>query len=139
LALRRTRKNKNYNKTKLAGKLDNLANNVAKKGVYIAVESEPGYKVIDYITKKTVIDYFPFKPLAVKFADMLNKHEDPKIYSTLTLQKHIDRYYKYYNDVQFYKHTIKTSKDKFIVGSTGARLQDAIWMLKEAKHQINNF
>ena len=139
MALRRTRKNNSYNKTKLANKLDNLASNVAKKGVYIAVESDPGYKVIDYITKKVVVDYFPYKNVAVKFAEMLNKEKEPRSYPTSGLQKHIDRYYKYYNDIQFYRHTIKTSNDSFKVISVGARLQDAIHMLYETKRHINIF
>ena len=139
MALRRTRKNNNYNKSKLANKLDNLASNVAKKGVYIVAQSDPGYKVIDYITKKVVIDCFPYKNTATKFAEMLNKEKEPRSYPTSGLQKHIDRYYKYYNDIQFYRHTIKTSNDSFKVISVGARLQDAIHMLYETKRHINIF
>ena len=139
MALRHTRRNKKFNKTKLAGKLDNLASNVAKKGVFIAVESEPGYKVIDYITKNVIVDYFPYKNIAVKFAEMLNKEKEPKSYPTSNLQKHIDRYHKYYNDIQFYKHTIKSSNDSFKVISVGSRLQDAIHMLYETKRNINIF
>ena len=49
MALRRTRKNNSYNKDKLANKLDTLASNVAKKGVFVVTKSDPGYKVFNII------------------------------------------------------------------------------------------
>jgi len=49
LATKRTYKNRKYNKPHLAKKLDNMATNIAKRGVYIVAKTEPGYNIINYI------------------------------------------------------------------------------------------
>ena len=52
LATKRTYKNKKYNKPHLAKKLDKMASNIAKRGVFITVKTDPGFNVINYLTKE---------------------------------------------------------------------------------------
>ena len=54
LATKRTYKNKRYNKPHLANKLDKMATNIAKRGVYIVAKANPGYNIVNYITKEVV-------------------------------------------------------------------------------------
>ena len=134
LVTKRTRKNKKYNTKKLAKGLDNIANKVAKRGIYVVVKADVGYNLIDHKKKVTLVESHPFKRQLEKLCAELNKSkEEPRIGG---LQRHIDNYYKHYNDIQFYKHTIRTSEDKVKVFSAGSRLQDSLHYLKQAKYHI---
>ena len=42
-------------------------------------------------------------------------------------------------DLQFYKHTIKTSEDKTKVFTAGVRMQDSLFFIKEAKRHLTYF
>ena len=135
LATKHIRKKRNFNKKKLAKQLEVLSNKVAKRGVYVVVDSEPGYKVLNYASKSLVIDNIPFKSVANKLTKDLNtSKEEPSLKG---LQHHIDKYYKYKNDILFYTNTVRTSEDKIKVFSAGVRLEEAIHMRNYFKDQIN--
>ena len=137
LATKRTYKNRKYNKPHLAKKLDNMATNIAKRGVYIVAKTEPGYNIINYITKEVILENIPFSKIENNINKELNKSKE-KV-SMRNYQSHIDRYYKHHNDIQFYKHTIRTSKDVTKVFSAGCRMQDSIHMMNIAKEYIRSF
>ena len=137
MATKRIHKKKKYNKPYIATKLDKIANNVAKRGVYIVVKTDPGFNIINYITKEVVIENIPFSNIANTVNKALNASKE-KI-SVVNYQSHIDRYYKHFNDIQFYKHTIRTSKDLTKVFSAGCRLQDSIHMMNSAREYIRHF
>ena len=63
-----------------------------------------------------------------------NKSKDPVHLDRLDYS--VSRYYKHVNDIMFYKHTIKSAKDYNVVISTGARLQESIYALKETKENL---
>lgn len=137
LATRRTNKNKKFNKPHIANKLDKIANNIAKRGVYIVVKTDPGFNIINYISKQVVIENIPFSKIANTVNKVLNESKEKL--SVNNYQSHIDRYYKHFNDIQFYKHTIRTSKDLTKVFSAGCRMQDSIQMMNTAKEYIRHF
>jgi len=137
LATRRTNKNKKFNKPHIANKLDKIANNIAKRGVYIVVKTDPGFNIINYISKQVVIENIPFSKIANNVNKVLNESKEKL--SVNNYQSHIDRYYKHFNDIQFYKHTIRTSKDLTKVFSAGCRMQDSIQMMNTAKEYIRHF
>lgn len=137
LATKHIYKNKKYNKPHIAKKLDKMASNIAKRGVFIVAKSNPGFNIINYITKEVIIYNIPFSKIANEVNKSMNESKEKQ--SVLNYQNHIDRYYKYYNDITFYKHTIRTSKDKTKVFSAGCRLQDAIQMMNTAKEYIRHF
>ena len=137
LATKRTYKNKKYNKPHIAKKLDNIATNIAKRGVYIIAKANPGYNIINYITKEVVIESIPYNNIAHDVNKKLNKSKEKL--SVDNYQNHIDRYYKHFNDIQFYKNTIRTSKDLTKVFSAGCRMQDSIKMMNTAREYIRSF
>lgn len=137
MATRRTNKNKKFNKPHIANKLDKIANNIAKRGVYIVVKTDPGFNIINYISKQVVIENIPFSKIANTVNKVLNESKEKL--SVNNYQSHIDRYYKHFNDIQFYKHTIRTSKDLTKVFSAGCRMQDSIQMMNTAKEYIRHF
>lgn len=137
LATRRTNKNKKFNKPHIANKLDKIANNIAKRGVYIVVKTDPGFNIINYISKEVVIENIPFSKIANTVNKVLNESKEKL--SVNNYQSHIDRYYKHFNDIQFYKHTIRTSNDLTKVFSAGCRMQDSIQMMNTAREYIRHF
>lgn len=134
MALRRTRKNNSYNKDNLANKLDTLASNVAKKGVFVVIKSDPGYKVFNIINKKVLLDNIPYLSLAKELTDKVNKTKEPMSFENLNRQ--IDRYYKHLNDILFYKNTIKNTNDFGKLTSAESRLQESIYAFKDAKEKL---
>tara|TARA_Y200000002_G_C22493347_1_gene583984 strand:- start:121 stop:465 length:345 start_codon:yes stop_codon:yes gene_type:complete len=114
-----------------------MATNIAKRGVYIVAKANPGYNIVNYITKEVVIANIPYNKVANNINKTLNKSKEKM--SVNNYQSHIDRYYKHFNDIQFYKHTIRTSKDLIKVFSAGCRLQDSIQMMNTAREYIRSF
>ena len=137
LATKYTRKGKKYNKKDLAKKLDGLAKKVAKRNVYVVRKSEPGYDIVDYVNKKICVQNVPFLNIAERACKSFNKSKEP--INGNHMQRHVDKYFKHYMDLQFYKHTIKTSNDKVKVFTAGVRMQDSLDMIKEAKLHLANF
>lgn len=137
LATKSIRKRKKFNKKTLANKLDSLAKKVAKRNVYVVKKSDPGYDIIDYVNKKTCVENVPFLNIAERACKSFNKSTEPV--NGQHMQHHVDKYFKHYMDLQFYKYTIKTSEDKVKVFTAGVRMQTSLDMIKEAKKHLYNF
>ena len=137
LATKHTRKKGNYNTKHVAKKLDTLASNVAKRGVYIVKKTNIGFDIINYISKSVIVSDIPFSHTAKSFCDRLNKEKG--LVSSVELKRHIDMYHKHTNDILFYKHTIRTSVDPSKVFTAGVRMQDSLGMVKEAKIHLSYF
>jgi len=137
LVTKSTRKRKNYNKKFLAKRLDGLAKKVAKRNVYVIEKTDPGYNIINYLDKSVFIENVPFLNLAQRACKSFNKSKEEV--NPMHMQRHIDKYFKHYMDLQFYKHTIQTSEDKVKVFTAGVRMQDSLDMIKEAKVHLATF
>lgn len=137
MATKSIHKRKKYNKKHLAKKLDGLAKKVAKRNVYVVEKTDPGYNILNYIDKSILVENVPFLNVAKRACDSFNKSEEEvKGYH---MQKHVDKYFKHYMDLQFYKHTIKHSDDVVKVFTAGVRMQDSLDFIKEAKLRLLNF
>ena len=137
LATKSIHKRKKYNKKHLAKKLDGLAKKVAKRNVYVVEKTDPGYNILNYIDKSILVEKVPFLNVAKRACDSFNKSEEEvKGYH---MQKHVDKYFKHYMDLQFYKHTIKHSDDVVKVFTAGVRMQDSLDFVREAKKRLFNF
>ena len=88
---------------------------------------------IDYIKKEVLVADIPFSRTANNFCDSLNKEGERGV---AQLTHHVRVYHKHMNDIMFYKHTIRTSKDTTKVFTAGVRMQDSLGMVKEAKHHL---
>lgn len=140
LVTKSTHKRKNYNKKYLANKLDHLAKKVAKRNIFVVEKTEPGYNIINYLDKSVVVENIPFLSIAQTAAKNFNKSENDINGNTArSMQSHVDKYFKHYMDLQFYKHTIKTSEDKTKVFTAGVRMQDSLFFIKEAKRHLAYF
>lgn len=137
LATKSIHKRKKYNKKHLANKLDGLAKKVAKRNVYVVEKTDPGYNILNYIDKSILVENVPFLNVAKSACDSFNKSEEEV--KGHHMQKHVDKYFKHYMDLQFYKYTIKHSDDVVKVFTAGVRMQDSLDFIKEAKLRLLNF
>lgn len=137
MATKSIHKRKKYNKKHLANKLDGLAKKVAKRNVYVVEKTDPGYNILNYIDKSILVENVPFLNVAKSACDSFNKSEEEV--KGHHMQKHVDKYFKHYMDLQFYKHTIKHSDDVVKVFTAGVRMQDSLDFIKEAKLRLLNF
>lgn len=133
LATKYTRKKENYNPKHIAKKLDNLASNVAKKGIFVVKKTKHGYDILNYINREILVKDIPFSKTANNFCDTLNKEGEKGI---AQISHHVNMYHKHTNDILFYKHTIRTSKDTTKVFTAGVRMQESLDMIKEAKRYL---
>lgn len=121
-------------KTELAKKLTDLANNVAKSPVFVVSSNDGVFDILNYYTKLSVVRNIPSKSLASYMCDAFNKKK--KAPSIRELQQYVNIYAKHYHDCEFYKHTIKTTKDEFKRAVTITRLDISIEYLKQAAAYI---
>lgn len=137
LATRYTHKKKKFNKNDIANKIDKLATNIAKRGIYLVKKTDVGYNIINYVTKTIFVKDIPFQNVANRYCKTLNSTKEQL--SPVNIQRHIDLYHKHYNDIQFYKYTFKTSEDKVKVFTAGVRMAESLQFVKEAKKQLSYF
>ena len=137
MATRYTRKKKNFSNKEIANKLDKLANNIAKRNIYVVKKTPYGFNILNYVTKHVFVEDIPFQNVANRYCKVLNNTKDTQ--NPRSIQRHIDLYHKHWNDIQFYKNTIKSSDDKVRVFTAGVRMADSLQFVKEAKKQLSFF
>jgi hypothetical protein len=121
-------------KQELALKLNSIATVVANKPVYVVISGEGYYDVINYYNKQSVVDHIPSKSLAKFICESLNNPRTKK--PVKDIQAFVNIYAKHYYDCEFYKHTIRTTKDRFKRAVTITRLDISIEYLKQAASHI---
>ena len=139
LATKYTRKKQNYNKKHLAKKLDDLSNKVAKRGVFVTRPADPGFNVVNYINNSVYVYSVPFKKTAKAICKILNDKDAVSKPSPERIQKECNNFYKHYNDIHFYKYTIKTTKvmEKRLIAQT--RMDESVGMLKNIRQQLSTY
>jgi|TARA_R110001592_G_scaffold7757_17_gene43068 hypothetical protein len=141
LVTKRTTKKKYINKKLLSTKLDNAANNVIKRGVYIVANDEDGfYCVKNYFNNKDLIKSIPFAKVAKAISISYNKKEtDANRFrpSVDKIEKICNLYHKHKNDILFYEHTIAVTTDATQLDVTEARLYQSKSALEFASDQLS--
>ena len=136
MATKHTRKKRNFNKKHIAKKLGNITDKVAKRGVFVAKKSDPGYDVINYITNEKYAENVPFLKTAKSICTTLNDKTIGSKPNSSSINRLCNLFYKHLNDINFYKHTIYTSKDldRKLIAQT--RMEESVIILKEVKYQF---
>jgi len=139
LATKYTRKKQNYNKKHLAKKLDDLSNKVAKRGVYVVRPANPGFNIVNYINNSVYVESVPFKRTAKSICNTLNDKNSVSKPSAERLQKDCNSFYKHYNDIHFYKYTMKTTKsmERRLISQT--RMDESVGMLKNIRLKLSTY
>jgi hypothetical protein len=101
---------------------------------FIIRKNSHGYLVYDCKTNSQVAKTH-FKTTAVAIAKNLVENKDI-VKAALKLDQEL---LKNYNDAVFYKHIIKNSKDRLVIGSRKTRLDIAITQSSIIKDRLDNF
>jgi len=127
------------NKKSVAKKLDRLASNVAKRGIFVVSKQDNVFVVKDHIRGHIVIDDIPLRNVAEYLCNAKNKSKDPSEAVTKKLADNMKLYFKYMNDCMFYRYTLKTTKDPIKYDMTEARLDDASGRLQHIRSELQQY
>jgi len=145
LVSRSTHKKVKLNKRVIGKKLDKIAQNVAKRGVFVISydKSLEMYQILEAITKRVVLTYIPTKKLANVLCVRLNSKKlhqqtirDGGMFRKP--QELINKYVDAKNECMFYRHTMKTTKDAFKFEATRHRLIETVLRQKYALSNVQN-
>ena len=117
---------KNIDKDTLSKRLEEISHNVARKGMFFSTTNTDGtYNIVDAKTKSPVILGLLDEDLAQLCASRLNKVPQNQLQQKLMyfkrqLVKYHSELEKHYNDIFFYKHTLRNTNDshKYFVVQT---------------------
>lgn len=132
------------NKQKLAKKLESSVANISKKGIYFKARAKNNtYNIVDGANKKVVLENILLPESANEILNTLknaNKKKIPKILQTFydTLNTHQPSIEKHLNDIMFYRHTMKTTKDTVKFFSTEARIDMSVSKLRYERDNLQN-
>lgn len=115
-------KNREFDCRQIAQRLEGLVNTVAKRPVFVvAKNSEVGYDLLNYVTKKPMITGIATKFLAKTLCEYCNCTNHTAQYFQKA-QKVFDRYLKLFNDTTVYSHIAHNSNDSTQAGIARMRL-----------------
>jgi len=127
------------NKKHLAKKLDRLASNVAKKGIFVVSKQNKFFVVQDHISKKVVYNEIPLRHVAEYLCKQTNKGKLVNGDMTKSLRDLIWQYHKFTSDIMFYTHTLRTTNDPVKYDMTEARLSDARGRLDYTRYELQRY
>ena len=131
-------------KKELAEKLDNTTKKVLAKNIFISVKNRSGlFDIVDATNKEPVFKNVYLPETARCIVKTLTKTPKKKLQNTILLIHKARNSYetpiiKHYNDLIFYRHTMKTTKDSIKFYSTESRAEIAIMKLKDAKEGLHS-
>ncbi len=127
------------NKKRLSKQLDTIATNVAKKGIFVVGKKDEGFIVHEHVSKAIIAKELPMKCIASYICNLRNKGKVPSLSNKRKIDNLISQYYRCKNDIMFYRHTLKNTKD-FILGEViEARLFDTICKFNYTKDELKRF
>lgn len=127
------------NKQHLAKKIDQLADNVAKKGVYVVTKHNDYFVVQEHITKNIIVSELPLRNIADYLCNLRNKGKVLSVTAKRNLQNLLDQYFKLRNDIMFYRNTLRLTKDNDLYHATSARMHDTSCRLTSVTHQLKKY
>ena len=123
----------------LAKKLESSVANVSKKGIFFKSRNKDGtYSIIDGTNKTVLINNIVLPESANQILNSIrqsNKKKLPSIVAKFneTLKQYQPIIEKHINDLFFYKHTLRTTKDSVKFFSTEARIDISVSKLRHER------
>jgi hypothetical protein len=127
------------NKQRLTKQLDAIATNVARKGVYVVTKQDDTFVVQEHITKAVVAKELPMKCVATYLCKLRNKGKAISLPNKIKLEGLMTQYFRFKNDIMFYRHTLKHTKDFTLGEVVEARLFDTICKFNFTKDELKRF
>jgi hypothetical protein len=123
-------------KKEIEKKLTTIAERVAKKPVYVLSKSFHGYDIVHYITQHALLSGLPELAIAKRLVEKANTKKSLSVGEINSINKKLKEYYKHFNDIQFYMHTVKNSTDEFKIDAVRTRLDISRFLLQQVKRSL---
>lgn len=145
MAKQNTKSTRKINKTNLAKKLEKTTKKVVAKSKFFVVKNKLElFDVVELSTNRPVFKNVGLSETANKISRTLKRTSNNNLNITVekitdALRKHESDMMKHYNDIIFYKHTLKTTKDieRFYV--TESRIEMSIGYFKHKKDTLHSY
>lgn len=125
------------NRNKLTNQLDQLAERVIARGVYVIDRRDQSIHIVDYLKNQTILNDIPTLDIANNICEQMNKLVKLKKVNLVHAQQLIDQCNRLTNEMMFYSNTINTTQDEFRRDVVSMRLGDAALTRKQLVYQIN--
>lgn len=113
MATKSSRKRTDFDKKSLVQKLNQLAENVSKRGIFVVVKENNYYHIVEAFDKKITLHTIYSKILADKLCASLNSLRKEKNKLNFNkAQKILLKHTDYMLECEVYKHIIKSSPDE---------------------------
>ncbi len=141
-----TRKKRLTKKQKeaIASKLENTVKGVSKRGLFFKSKDKFGeWTIVDGKTKQEVFKNIILVESANMMLKTLNKANPKQLQKIIpsfqeTLTAYQQPVYKHMNDIFFYKHTMKTTKDITLFHATEARVDMSLMKLRHCREELHS-
>lgn len=127
------------NKKKLAMQLDSIAENVARKGIFVVTKESDLFVVKEHVTDQVVIKDIPVRSLAEYLCNLKNKNKEPSVNASRDIRGLVTLFFKYTTDIFFYKNTLKKTKDTSKYFATEARLHETLAKLAHTRRELQRY
>ena len=127
------------NKTKLVKQLDSLAENVARKGIFVVSKEDGNFVVKEHISDTVVAKDIPIRSVAEYICRLKNKGKTPPITVLHNIRKLISQFFKYQNDIFFYRNTLKSTADSCKYDATEARMIETQARLSHTHKELQRY
>jgi len=131
-------------KQDIANKLENTVQKVSKKGLFFKTKDKFGeWTIVDGKTKNVLFNGILLVESANIMLRTLNQANPKQLQKIIpsyeeTLRNYQDAVHKHLNDIFFYKHTMKTTKDNVLFYATEARVDMSLMKLRHCREELHN-
>ena len=131
-------------KQDIANKLENTVQKVSKKGLFFKTKDKFGeWTIVDGKTKNVLFSGILLVESANIMLRTLNQANPKQLQKIIpsyqeTLRNYQDAVHKHLNDIFFYKHTMKTTKDNVLFYATEARVDMSLMKLRHCREELHN-
>ena len=131
-------------KQDIANKLENTVQKVSKKGLFFKTKDKFGeWTIVDGKTKNVLFTGILLVESANIMLRTLNQANPKQLQKIIpsyqeTLKNYQDAVHKHLNDIFFYKHTMKTTKDNVLFYATEARVDMSLMKLRHCREELHN-
>jgi len=95
------------NKSKIAKKLDSIADRIADRGVHVVNRNQTGFLVEEYLTKKVVFCDIPVRELADRICELYNRGKTLAVHTRLHMASLINSYSRLCSEHEHYGQLLK--------------------------------
>lgn len=129
-------KKKDFDKQLIAKKLDKLADNISKRGIFVVNKGLRYFQILNYTNNNIIFDEIPNKEIANSLCNTLNSNKN----TGTSWMKEVKDLLKYYAkldyDCIYYTYTIENTDDAVLRDITNMRREVTVDAIKRTVQKL---